>query len=236
MARFPLHGEFLIRFTNSSDCDKKTILIKIIPIYCENYFLAPYRISGILSGNRAVPELFRNGSGGSGGRRFRSRKWLPPFPPARSTRLQAAVPPDPLSLHARFARSRVAQQRYIRPPSGLPGPARVHADFRQRFPFKNVAAYQAHPSVSKYRNSWFAETPSQEITPNPGNPMKNNTLPIKNEPSRERLPRPVRIKEKQPGMHLSSLLPALQVAKILQANFLSFSHGHFWFLQFIRLR
>ena len=124
----------------------------------------------------------------------------------------------------------------IRSSPGLPGPARVHADFRQRFPFKNVAAYQAHPSVSKYRNSWFAETPSQEITPNPGNPMKNNTLPIKNEPSRERLPRPVRIKEKQPGMHLSSLLPALQVAKILQANFLSFSHGHFWFLQFIRLR
>ena len=67
---FKLVGGFLIRFTNSSDCDKKTILIKIIPIYCENYFLAPYRISGILSGNRTVPELFRNGSGGSGGRLF----------------------------------------------------------------------------------------------------------------------------------------------------------------------
>ena len=146
-----------------------------------------------------------------------------------------AVVPSFAPPHA-LREAGVAQQRYIRPPSGLPGPARVHADFRQRFPFKNVAAYQAHPSVSKYRNSWFAETPSQEITPNPGNPMKNNTLPIKNEPSRERLPRPVRIKEKQPGMHLSSLLPALQVAKMLQANFLSFSHGHFWFLQFIRLR
>ncbi|WP_216644193.1 hypothetical protein, partial [Akkermansia muciniphila] len=113
---------------------------------------------------------------------------------------------------------------------------RVYSDFRQRFSSEDVAAHQAHPSVSKYRNSWFAETPSQEITPNPDNPMKNNTLPIKNVPSRERLPRPVRIKEKQPGMHLSSLLPALQVAKMLQANFLSFSHGHFWFLQFIRLR
>ena len=131
----------------------------------------------------------------------------------------------------------VAQQRDVRFPSPVSQVLRrVYADFRQRFSSEDVAAYQAHSSVSKYRNSWFAETPSQEITPNPGNPMKNNTLPIKNVPRGERLPRPVRIKEKQPGMHLSSLLPALQVAKMLQANFLSFSHGHFWFLQFIRLR
>ncbi|WP_205576132.1 hypothetical protein [Akkermansia muciniphila] len=52
----PLHGEFLIRFTNSSDCGEKTILIKIIPIYCENYLPAPYRLSGIALSNRAVPE------------------------------------------------------------------------------------------------------------------------------------------------------------------------------------
>ncbi len=140
------------------------------------------------------------------------------------------------SPHA-LRKAGVAQQRDVRFPSPVSQVLRrVHADFRQRFMSEDVAAYQAHSSVSKYRNSWFTETPSQEITPNPGNPVKNNTLPIKNVPSRERLPRPVRIKEKQPGMHLSSLLPALQVAKMLQANFLSFSHGHFWFLQFIRLR
>ncbi len=138
---------------------------------------------------------------------------------------------------SRFARSRGCPARDVRFPSPVSQVLRrVYADFRQRFMSEDVAAYQAHSSVSKYRNSWFTETPSQEITPNPGNPVKNNTLPIKNVPSRERLPRPVRIKEKQPGMHLSSLLPALQVAKMLQANFLSFSHGHFWFLQFIRLR
>ncbi len=148
----------------------------------------------------------------------------------------SAVVPTFAPPHA-LREAGVAQQRYVRFPSPVSQVLRrVYADFRQRFMSEDVAAYQAHSSVSKYRNSWFTETPSQEITPNPGNPVKNNTLPIKNVPSRERLPRPVRIKEKQPGMHLSSLLPALQVAKMLQANFLSFSHGHFWFLQFIRLR